>query len=67
MRDVSAGTTVLASVNTAGEPANDYSQASRISADGQNVMFGSAATNLSEEEDAHTFSACSTKAPRTRP
>jgi hypothetical protein len=55
VRDVSAGTTVLASVNTAGEPANDYSQASRISADGQNVMFGSAATNLSEEEDAHNF------------
>lgn len=46
LRDVSAGTTELVSVNINEEPANDYSQASRISANGQAVLFGSAGTNF---------------------
>ena len=59
VRDVTAGATELVSVNNAGQPLNDYSQASRISANGQAVVFGTGATNAvspAEQEDwQHMF------------
>ncbi len=47
VRDTLLGTTVRASVNSAGEQANNYSQEPSLSADGRFVAFGSAASNLS--------------------
>jgi Tol biopolymer transport system component len=46
VRDRQAGTTELVSVNTAGDPANDISDAPAISADGRYVAFSSIASNL---------------------
>ena len=47
VRDTLLGTTVRASVNSAGEQANNYSQEPAISGDGKVVAFGSMASNLS--------------------
>ncbi len=46
VRDVAAETTVLASVNSNEQVADSYSQNSRISANGELVVFGTGATNL---------------------
>jgi len=46
VRDLQTGTTVLASVGAAGDPANAYCTEPQISADGTAVVFTSSATNL---------------------
>lgn len=52
VRDVAAETTELISVNNLGQPLDGYSQASRISANGQVIVFGTAATNVLPPGDA---------------
>src|SRR4029077_12577682 len=46
VKDTQTGKTALVSVNTAGEPGDDYSIESAISADGRFVAFTSSAGNL---------------------
>ena len=53
VRDMSAGTTEMVDVSTAGAQADDYSDGAAISGDGQHVAFVSGATNLGGDPSPH--------------